>query len=79
MIIHESLPSLFFPFSSLFSFFFFLVSVGDKIGAMAEAVENADMVIACITRGYQDSQDCRTGEKRLTSFSDQCQLTYRYS
>ncbi|XP_003731304.1 uncharacterized protein LOC100887968 [Strongylocentrotus purpuratus] len=34
--------------------------MGDKIGAMAEAVENADMVIACITRGYQDSQDCRT-------------------
>ncbi|XP_011672445.1 uncharacterized protein LOC105442223 [Strongylocentrotus purpuratus] len=34
--------------------------MGDKIGAMAEAVEKADMVIACITRGYQDSQDCRT-------------------
>ncbi|XP_030849688.1 uncharacterized protein LOC105440238 [Strongylocentrotus purpuratus] len=34
--------------------------MGDKIGAMAEAVENAVMVIACITRGYQDSQDCRT-------------------
>eukprot|EP00057_Strongylocentrotus_purpuratus_P017973 XP_011672447.1 PREDICTED: uncharacterized protein LOC105442224 [Strongylocentrotus purpuratus] len=34
--------------------------MGDKIGAMAEAVENADMIIACITRGYQDSQDCRT-------------------
>ncbi|XP_041466190.1 uncharacterized protein LOC121416781 [Lytechinus variegatus] len=34
--------------------------MGDKIGAMSEAVENADMVIACITRGYQDSQDCRT-------------------
>eukprot|EP00057_Strongylocentrotus_purpuratus_P014003 XP_011668477.1 PREDICTED: uncharacterized protein LOC105440236 [Strongylocentrotus purpuratus] len=25
--------------------------MGDKIGAMAEAVENADMIIACITRG----------------------------
>nr|XP_054756891.1 uncharacterized protein LOC129262949 [Lytechinus pictus] len=34
--------------------------MGDKIGAMAEAVENADMIIACITSGYQDSQDCRT-------------------
>ncbi|XP_030849679.1 uncharacterized protein LOC115927667 [Strongylocentrotus purpuratus] len=34
--------------------------MGDKIGAMADAVENADMIIACITRGYQDSQDCRT-------------------
>eukprot|EP00057_Strongylocentrotus_purpuratus_P014006 XP_011668480.1 PREDICTED: uncharacterized protein LOC105440240 [Strongylocentrotus purpuratus] len=34
--------------------------MGDKIGALAEAVENADMVIACITRSYQDSQDCRT-------------------
>eukprot|EP00057_Strongylocentrotus_purpuratus_P013055 XP_011667529.1 PREDICTED: uncharacterized protein LOC105439818 [Strongylocentrotus purpuratus] len=33
---------------------------GDKIGAMAKAVENADIVIACITPGYQDSQDCRT-------------------
>ncbi|XP_041465897.1 uncharacterized protein LOC121416466 [Lytechinus variegatus] len=34
--------------------------MGDKIGAMAEAVENAEMIIACITSGYQDSQDCRT-------------------
>ena len=44
--------------------------MGDKIGAMAEAVENADIVIACITRGYQDSQDCRTGEKKFTSPSE---------
>ncbi|XP_072182352.1 uncharacterized protein [Diadema setosum] len=33
---------------------------GDKIGAMAEAVENADIVLACISPGYQDSQDCRS-------------------
>ena len=63
----------FFSFSSPFLFFlfffvFFLVSVGDNIGAMAEAVENADMVIACITRGYQESQDCRTGDNILPIF-----------
>ena len=44
--------------------------MGDKIGAMAEAVENADMVIACITRGYQESQDCRTGKHIFTYFID---------
>ena len=37
---------------------------GDMIEAMARAVENADVILACITQGYQESKNCRTGDKK---------------
>lgn len=34
---------------------------GSTLGAMAEAVENATVVLICISESYKESLACRTG------------------
>ena len=36
---------------------------GDLLDCMAEAVENADVILACISQKYQKSKNCKTGRK----------------
>ena len=38
-----------------------LVPAGSVLEAMAEAVENAAVVIVCLTQKYKESPNCRTG------------------
>lgn len=49
--------------------FFIPVSTdGDILGAMADAVEKAAVVLVCFSQKYKDSQSCRTGKEYQIAF-----------
>ena len=34
---------------------------GDMLGAMANAIEESDVILMCMSERYRDSQNCRSG------------------
>ena len=44
---------------------------GSTLQAMANAVEEADLVLVCFSQKYKNSQNCRAGKPRPGSGSDQ--------
>ena len=36
---------------------------GDTLACMAEAVENADVMIMCVSKKYQESKSCKKGKR----------------
>ena len=41
---------------------------GSTLQGMAEAVEDADIVLVCFSQKYKNSPNCRAGELLLNSF-----------
>ena len=37
---------------------------GSTLTAMAKAVEDADIVMVCCSKGYKDSDNCRAGKRK---------------
>ena len=38
--------------------------IGSTVQAMAEAVENADIVLICLSNKYKHSENCRQGKNK---------------
>ncbi len=43
------------------------IAAGDTLACMADAVENADAVLICVSKRYQDSRCCKKGKKHWSS------------
>ena len=50
------------------------VVAGSSLQSMLGAVDNADVVLVCISRNYKHSPRCRTGQE----ISQQCLLHFRF-
>ena len=44
----------------------FFHTEGSLVGAMADAVENCDLVLMCVSEKYQESRNCRLGKDKKT-------------
>ncbi len=40
----------------------FVIVGGDLLGSMADAVENAAVIILCVSQKYKESNNCRGGK-----------------
>lgn len=51
---------------------------GSTLQAMAEAVQNASVVLVCMSERYKESQNCRSGKPWLRTLSYNCCRNVRH-
>ena len=44
-------------------FIYIYFAAGDILSCMAQAVENAEVVLMCVSKEYQNSENCKAGKQ----------------
>ena len=53
--------------------------MGSTVQAMAEAVENADIVLICLSHKYKNSENCRQGTHKQNKYYNYSHLLYCFT
>ena len=50
---------------------------GSTLESMAKAVENASVVLVCVSQKYKESPNCRSGNEILSTHEFSCEVVIR--